>query len=110
AALAKAVDVKDVPIGRIENATLPGAAGPLAYRLYTPATTSAAVLPGLVFFHGGGFVIGDLDTHEGTCRLLANASGCRIVSVAYRLAPEHKFPAAIDDGLAAIGWVAAHAT
>ena len=109
AGLAKALDLKDVPIGRIEDATLPGAAGPLAYRSYTPAGSTAAVLPGLVFFHGGGFVIGDLDTHEGTCRMLANSSGCRIISVDYRLAPEHKFPAAIDDGLAALRWVAAHA-
>jgi len=107
-ALVKYVDAKDVPIGRIDDASLPGPTGPLAYRCYTPVGATAAQLPGLIYFHGGGFVIGDLDTHDGMCRLLANASGCRLVSCAYRLAPEHKFPAAINDGFAAARWVAEH--
>ncbi len=99
----------DTPIGKTEDRTIPGPAGKIAVRIYTPLSTSGAVLPGLVFFHGGGFVIGDLETHDDLCRNLCNDSGCRIVSVDYRLAPEHPFPAAVDDCLAATRWVAAHA-
>jgi acetyl esterase len=107
--LAQLADAKDVPIGRIENATWPGPAGPLAYRSYTPVDAAPEPLPALLYFHGGGFVIGDLDTHDGLCRLLANASGCRVISAEYRLAPEHKFPAAVEDAYAAARWVAANA-
>ena len=109
-ALAQAADLKDVPIGRIENGLLPGPAGPLACRIYTPVEAAPGPLAGMVYFHGGGFVIGNLDTQDGMCRLLANASGCRLVSVDYRLAPEHKFPAGVEDGLAATRWVAAEAS
>ena len=108
-ALAQAADAKDVPIGRIDNGAMPGPAGTLPYRSYTPKDAASDPLPALVYFHGGGFVIGDLDTHDGLCRLFANASGCRVISVAYRVAPEHKFPAAIDDAYAAASWVAEHA-
>jgi acetyl esterase len=108
-ALARAVDVKDVPIGRIENGTLPGPGGPIAYRCYTPQAPSPDPLPGLVYFHGGGFVLGSLDTHEGICRMLANAAGARVISVDYRLAPEHRFPAAVEDGSSAVRWVAENA-
>jgi acetyl esterase len=107
--LAQAADANDVPIGRIDNGTWPGPAGALAYRSYTPIEAAGEPLPALVYFHGGGFVIGDLDTHEGLCRLFANASGCRVISVEYRLAPEHKFPAAVEDAYAAASWAAEHA-
>jgi acetyl esterase/lipase len=107
--LAQAADAKDVPIGRIEDGEWPGPAGALSYRSYTPIDAAEAPLPALLYFHGGGFVIGDLDTHDGLCRLLANASGCRVISVEYRLAPEHKFPAAVEDACAAACWVADHA-
>lgn len=103
--LARIADVKDEPIGRIENGSMALPSGPLAYRSYTPVGQDGATLPGLVFFHGGGFVIGDLDTHEGLCRMLANAGGCRVISVDCRLAPEHPFPAPIEDGFAATQWV-----
>jgi acetyl esterase len=76
-------------------------------RIYTPA--GSGPFPVLVFFHGGGWVIGDLDTQDGACRALANGAGCLVVSVGYRLAPEHKFPAAPDDTYAATKWVAANA-
>jgi acetyl esterase len=66
-------------------------------------------LPVLVYYHGGGWVIGDLDSHDWTCRALANAAKCAVVNVDYRLAPEHRFPAAYDDALAAVKWVAANA-
>ena len=99
----------DTPIGKSEDRKIPGPAGEIAVRIYTPVDASGPVLAGLVFFHGGGFVIGDLETHDDLCRCLANGSGCRVVSVDYRLAPEHPFPAAVDDSFAATQWVAAHA-
>jgi acetyl esterase/lipase len=108
--LAQMVDAKDVPIGRIENAELPGPAGPLPIRIYTPHLSAAGQLPGLVYFHGGGGVFGSIETHEGLCRMLANASGCRVISVEYRLAPEHKFPAAVEDSYAAVTGAIAHAS
>src|SRR5476651_1704572 len=85
----------DTPIGKVEDRRIPGPAGDLIVRIYTPLSTSSPVLAGLVFFHGGGFVICDLDTHDDMCRALANESGCRVVSVDYRMAPEHPFPAAV---------------
>ncbi len=100
---------KETPIGEIRNLTIPGPVHDIALRTYTPVDAKEAMLPALVFFHGGGFVIGDLDTHDDLCRCLANGSGCRVVSVDYRLAPEHPFPAAVEDCFAATKWVAEHA-
>ena len=94
------LDVRDLQVG--------GAEGPLKARLYTPKG-AAATGPGLVYFHGGGFVIGDLDTHDGFLRRLAAASGVRVLSVDYRLAPEHPFPAPHDDALASLRWAFDHA-
>jgi acetyl esterase len=99
---------------RSEDWALPGPAGELPIRIYTPAGSAlvalaARSLPGLVYFHGGGLVAGSLDTHDGIARTLAEASGCRLVSVGYRLAPEARFPAAIEDGSAAVRWIAANA-
>ena len=88
-------------IGKIEDRTLPGPAGPLPFRVYTPLKANGEPSGGIVFFHGGAWVLGDLDTHDCLCRILANESGCRLVSVDYRLAPEHPFPAAVDDACAA---------
>ncbi|ROZ75108.1 alpha/beta hydrolase [Ramlibacter sp. WS9] len=89
---------------------MPGPGGPMALRLYRPAGGQEnQALPALVYFHGGGWVVGDLDTHDTLCRELANGSGCAIVAVHYRLAPEHRFPAAADDALAALKWVAGNA-
>jgi acetyl esterase/lipase len=81
--------------------------GELPYRLYTP-DHAATLTPGLVFFHGGGMVAGSIATHDLICRALAEETGCCTVSVGYRLAPEHPFPAAIEDALAAVREVAAH--
>ena len=97
------------PVARIEKRSLPGPAGSLRIWVYTPAGASMGLLPGLVYFHGGGFVAGSLETHDGICRSLANASGCRLVSVDYRLGPEARFPAAVEDACAATRWVADHA-
>jgi len=108
-ALAQAAGFQNVQTGGIEDGELPGPAGPLPYRIYTPAGAADGPLPGIVYFHGGGFVLGCLDSHDGLCRQLANASGCRLVSVCYRLAPEHRFPAAVEDAIAALGWVSGEA-
>ena len=94
-------------IARVENRTVPGSAGEIPVRIYTPVGTAA--FPVLVYFHGGGWVIGNLDTHDGICRSLANRVGCLVVSVDYRLAPEHTFPAAPEDCYAATRWLAEHA-
>jgi acetyl esterase len=93
------------PIGKIEHAEAPGPAGTIPLRVYTPVAAPGAALPALVFFHGGGFVLGDLDSYDGLCRGLANESGCRLIAVDYRLAPEHPFPAAVEDCFAAVTWV-----
>lgn len=94
-----------VPIGKIDNVTMPGPAGEIKLRVYTPVAGGSAALPCLVYFHGGGWVIGDLDTHDALCRTLANETSARVVAVDYRLAPENKYPAAADDAYAAVKWV-----
>ncbi len=91
----------------VEEQTLPGAAGPLRVRLYSPSR--APILPGLIYFHGGGLVAGSLDTHDCIARALAHAAMVRIISVDYRLAPEHRFPAALDDAEAAVRHISDHA-
>ena len=93
-------------VAKIENRTIPGPAAEIPVRIYTPEQRKSGPLPGLVFFHGGGFVLCNLDTHDGICRSLANAAGCVVVSVDYRLAPEHAYPAAPEDCYAATQWVA----
>lgn len=99
------------PVGELQSLAAPGPQGPIPLRLYRPVGAAAdAVLPGLVYYHGGGWVIGDLDTHDTLCRELANLSGCAVASVDYRLAPEHRFPAAVDDAIAAARWLHREAT
>jgi acetyl esterase len=93
----------------VRDLSAEGPAGPIPLRLYRPAPAAAGALPVLVYFHGGGWVIGDLDTHDVLCRQLALGSGCAVVSVDYRMGPEHRFPAAVDDCLAATQWVARNA-
>src|SRR6185312_15034588 len=99
----------DEPIGKTEDRKIKGPAGEIPIRVYTPVDVTGDALPCLVFFHGGGFVIGDLETHDDMCRCFANGAGCRVVAVDYRLAPEHPFPAAVDDCWAATQYIAAHA-
>jgi acetyl esterase/lipase len=91
------------------DGVLPGPAGDIAYRLYAPAQDDKEKLPGFVFFHGGGMVAGSIETHDHIAASLADATGCRLISVDYRLAPEHKFPAAVEDAIAATEFVARHA-
>ena len=95
-------------VARIEDRRLPGPGGQIPVRIYTPA--GAAPMGALVYFHGGGWVIGDIETHDVLCRSLANGAGCVTISVDYRLAPESKFPAAAEDSYAATKWVADNAT
>lgn len=98
------------PIAHVEERTLPGPSGmPLTLRIYRPAGAPATAAAALVYFHGGGLVAGSLDTHDPICRALSNASGCVLLSVDYRLAPEFPYPAAIADGCHATAWIAAHA-
>jgi acetyl esterase len=92
---------------RVQNRTIDGPAGPINIRIYWPPTDHVAP-PIVLYFHGGGFVAGDLDTHDGTCRQHAVGASAVVVSVEYRLAPEHPYPAATDDAWAATQWVAEH--
>ena len=94
-------------VAEVEDQAVPGPEGDIPVRIYTPE--GAGPFPVFVHYHGGGWVIGDLETHDGISRAYANAAGCVVVSVDYRLAPEHKFPAAVDDAFAALNWVAEHA-
>src|SRR5437867_9522803 len=97
-------------IGAVRNLVANGPGGPIPLRVYRPAGVAASVaLPGLKYFHGGGWVIGDLDTHDVLCRQLTAEAGVTVVNVDYRLAPEHKFPAAVDDAWEATRWVASAA-
>ena len=95
------------PVAAVEDRFIPGPAADLPVRVFTPA--GRGPFPVVVFFHGGGWVLGDLDTHDPMCRALCAGAGCLVVSVDYRLAPEHPFPAATDDALAATRWVGKHA-
>ena len=97
------------PVDEVRELSAPGPHGPIPLRLYRPAPAAAGPLPVLVYYHGGGWVIGDLDTHDSLCRDLATQSGCTVISVDYRMGPEHRFPAAVDDCLAATQWVREHA-
>lgn len=96
------------PVGEVAERKIPGPGGDIPVRIYKPE--GPGPFPMLVYFHGGGWVIGSIETHDPLCRLLTNAAGCITVSVDYRLAPEHRFPAALDDAFAAAAWAAANAT
>jgi acetyl esterase len=97
-----------IEVGRVEELEIPGPAGPIPARLYVPDAYSEPG-PLVVFFHGGGHVICDLDTHDQPCRFIARESGAAVLSVDYRLGPEHRFPAAVDDSFAAFRWAYAEA-
>lgn len=99
-----------VAVFATEDRSIPGPGGELPVRIYRPqALVPGARLPAAVFFHGGGFYLGGLDTHDHVCRNLCRGAGVVVVAVDYRLAPEHKFPAAVEDGYAALAWVAREA-
>lgn len=98
-------------LASVQELAIPGPAGDIPARVYTPKALRQdnGLAPALVFFHGGGWVIGDLDTHDVVCRAIADDGQLVVISIDYRLAPEHKFPAAVDDAIAATGWIASHA-
>jgi acetyl esterase len=93
---------------RVEDRAIPGTAGPIGARIYWPTAAPEDGAPVVLYFHGGGFVVGDLDTHDGTARQHAVGAGAIVVSVDYRLAPEHPYPAAVEDAWAATLWLAEH--
>lgn len=106
--LKKMAELMDSPapaLARMENKFIPGPAGEMPARLYSPVAHGEADLPVLMFMHGGGFVQGDLDTHDAPCAKLARDAHCLVIALDYRLAPEHKFPAAVDDCIAAYKWL-----
>ena len=107
AAMMHLIGPKDVAVGRIENFTIPGSAGGIRARAYAPIA-AVGPQPALIYFHGGGFVVGGLESHDGICRLLTAEGGFKVIAVDYRLAPEHAFPAAVDDAWAATTWAAEH--
>jgi acetyl esterase len=99
-----------IPMARVESLQVPGQAGPIPGRFYVPSgLNSGGPMPLTVYFHGGGWVIGDLDTHDGVCRFLAAAAGTAVLAIDYRLAPEHPFPAAVEDAWAGFAWAGANA-
>ncbi|MBK9520755.1 MAG: alpha/beta hydrolase [Rhodocyclaceae bacterium] len=95
------------PVFKVDDMRIPGPAQPIPVRIYQP-TDMPAAKPVIVYFHGGGWVVGDLDSHDNLCRSLAVKTNAIVVAVDYRLAPEHRFPAAVDDAYAAVLWVAAN--
>lgn len=108
--MAQMLEPQGIAIGKVDNLTIPApSGGELKLRVYTPVAAGSTALPAVVYFHGGGWVIGDLDTHDTLCRTLATEAGARVISVDYRLAPENKFPTAAEDSYAAAKWVEEHA-
>lgn len=96
-----------LPVARVDNRTIPGPAGEIPVRIYTPP--GGGVRPAIVYYHGGGHVIGSLDSHDLVARNLCGGAEAVVVSVDYRMGPEHRFPAAVDDSFAALEWVHANA-
>ena len=101
------LDIPKIRLPVIEDKTLPGPAGPIPVRIYKPKAHRDN-MPSLIYFHGGGFVLGDIDGYDHPCRKLAKVAGCAVISVAYRLAPEHRFPAAFEDSWAVFDWIRNH--
>ncbi|MGE3509152.1 MAG: alpha/beta hydrolase [Vicinamibacterales bacterium] len=96
-------------VGDVTDRAIPGPRGEIPVRVYTPAGSAGSPLPCLVYYHGGGWVLGDIEGLDTICRAVANRAACKVVSVEYRLAPEHKFPIPLDDCFAALTWVATNA-
>jgi acetyl esterase/lipase len=113
AAMIELADIADPPgleaIGGARDHLMPVHDGHVSLRVYSPLGEPARVLPAILFFHGGGWVAGNLETHDGLCRRLSNETGCRVIAVDYRLAPEHPFPYGLSDAIAALNQVTRNA-
>ncbi len=107
--LSQAQSLAGVVCRSIEDKSIPGPAGDIRIREYVPVNVPQGPLPCLVFSHGGGFMIGDLESHDSVCRQLANGAGCKLIALDYRLAPEYPFPAAVEDVVAAVTYICDHA-
>ncbi len=109
---AKSRKAEPLPVGRVEEREIPGPAGPIRVRLYWPEADGSegrGTVPAIAYYHGGGHVIGSLDTHDLIARNLCHGAGALVVSVDYRMGPEHRFPAAVEDSFAALEWLHANA-
>ncbi len=104
---AKSRKAEPLPVARVEDRTIPGPAGPIPVRLYWP--NAAGTVPAIAYYHGGGHVIGSLDTHDLIARNLCHGAAALVCSVDYRMGPEHRFPAAVEDSFAALEWLHANA-
>jgi acetyl esterase len=106
-ATARARKAEPLPVAKVEERMIPGPAGEIRLRFYWPQ--AAGPVPAIVYYHGGGHVIGSLDTHDFVARNLCGGAEALVASVDYRMGPEHRFPAAVDDSFAALNWVYANA-
>jgi acetyl esterase/lipase len=109
---ARSRKAEPLPVARVENREIPGPAGPIRVRLYWPEADESGgrrTVPAIAYYHGGGHVIGSLDTHDLIARNLCHGAGALVVSVDYRMGPEHRFPAAVEDSFAALEWLHANA-
>ena len=109
-AFQKILGGRPAAVGQIVDRLIPGPAGPMRVRVYRPVNSVARLLPTILYFHGGGWTIGSLEAYDLPCRFFCARTGCAVVAVDYRLAPENKFPAAVDDAVAAFRWLAAEGT
>lgn len=109
AAMCKTLDQPDVRVGEVRSVSIPGPGGTIGARYYRPAGAASSA-PLLVFYHGGGFVVGSLESHDSACRLICRDAGVHVLAVDYRLAPEHPAPAAVEDAYAAYRWAREHAS
>lgn len=109
-AVARLRNLSPLPVGRVEDRVMATEAGDIPARFYWPAESTGGALPIVVFYHGGGHVIGSPNTHDAATREMSNATGAIVVSVDYRMGPEHLFPAAANDAVASLGWIHAHAS
>lgn len=111
-ALTNLADMVDPPgtveIGGVRDHLMPVSDGHISLRIYSPLGAPARMLPGILFFHGGGWVAGSLETHDGLCRRLCNETGCRVIAVDYRLAPDHPFPFGLADAVSSLKYVTAN--
>jgi acetyl esterase len=107
--ISRMLGLPPVAVGAVEDRHIAGPAGPIPVRIYTPQAVGARPTPALVYFHGGGWVRGSIESHDSICRFLCKEAAAVVMSVGYRLAPEYPFPAAVEDACAAACWFAEHA-